>query len=182
MLRLLSTLLFCAAALVGYSQITTVGIIGTATPGGWDNDTDMVQDAADTAKWTLTITLVNGAAKFRANNAWDVNWGALDFPIGTGTQGGADISVPAGTYNISFNSVTGAYFFDLVSDIGVIGSATPFRLGPRSVHVPERYGYQPVLHYTQPVTGSGQIPRQRRLGYQLGRYGFSFGHRHAGRR
>lgn len=126
MLRLLSTLLFCAAALVGYSQITTVGIIGTATPGGWDSDTDMVQDATDTAKWTLNITLVDGAAKFRANNDWAINWGSTTFPIGTGTQNGPDISVPAGTYNISFNSVTGAYFFDLVSDIGVIGSATPF--------------------------------------------------------
>lgn len=126
MLRLLSTLLFCAAALIGYSQITTVGIIGTATPNGWDSDTDMVQDAADTAKWTLTITLVQGEAKFRANNGWDVNWGDSAFPIGTGTQGGPNIPVPAGTYNISFNSVTGAYFFDLVSDIGVIGSATPF--------------------------------------------------------
>ncbi|HRD82619.1 MAG TPA: SusF/SusE family outer membrane protein, partial [Saprospiraceae bacterium] len=126
MLRLLSTLLFCAAALIGYSQITTVGIIGTATPNGWDSDTDMVQDAADTAKWTLTITLVQGEAKFRANNGWDVNWGDSAFPIGTGTQGGPNIPVPAGTYNISFNSVTGAYFFDLVSDIGIIGSATPF--------------------------------------------------------
>lgn len=126
MLRLLSTLLFCAAALIGYSQITTVGIIGTATPNGWDSDTDMVQDAADTAKWTLTITLVQGEAKFRANNGWDVNWGDSAFPIGTGTPGGPNIPVPAGTYNISFNSVTGAYFFDLVSDIGIIGSATPF--------------------------------------------------------
>jgi len=126
MLRLLSTLLFCAAALIGYSQITTVGIIGTATPGGWGSDTDMVQDPMDADKWTLNITLVAGEAKFRANDGWDVNWGDTAFPIGTGTAGGPNIPVPAGTYNISFNSATGAYFFDLVSDIGIIGSATPF--------------------------------------------------------
>lgn len=126
MLRLLSTLLFCAAALIGYSQINAVGIIGTATPGGWGSDTPMVQDAMNQDLWTLNITLVDGEAKFRANGAWDINWGDTAFPIGTGTQNGPNIPVPAGTYSISFNSATGAYFFDLVSDIGIIGSATPF--------------------------------------------------------
>jgi hypothetical protein len=109
------------------AQVTTVGIIGTATPGMWDFDTDMVQHPDSAHLWTLTIDLVDGLAKFRANDLWDVNWGSEDFPIGVGTQGGADIPIPAGTYDITFNSNTGEYYFNGgVSDVGIIGDATPF--------------------------------------------------------
>ncbi len=127
MLRLLSTLLFSAFFLAGYGQINSIGIIGTATPGGWSSDTPMEQDAMDPDLWKLTITLADGEAKFRANGAWDVNWGATGFPFGTGVQNGPNISVTGGDYEVTFNSSTGAYFFDLKSsDIGIIGSATPF--------------------------------------------------------
>jgi starch-binding outer membrane protein SusE/F len=108
------------------AQVTTVGIIGTATPNGWDSDTDMVQDPDSSNLWTLSIELTDGEAKFRANDAWDINWGDTDFPIGVGTQGGPNIPVIAGFYDITFNSNTGAYYFELSSDIGIIGSATPF--------------------------------------------------------
>ena len=111
---------------VRYPQITTVGIIGTATPGGWDSDTDMVQSVDSAHLWTLTTELFTGEAKFRANDAWDINWGEDEFPIGVGTQGGPNIPVIGGTYDITFNSNTGAYYFNLQSDIGIIGSATPF--------------------------------------------------------
>lgn len=107
------------------AQISSVGIIGTATPGGWDADTDMVQHPDSAHLWTLTIDLVDGLAKFRANDLWDINWGDDNFPYGVGTQGGPDIPVLAGTYDITFNSNTGAYYFDGNSDIGIIGSATP---------------------------------------------------------
>jgi 1,4-alpha-glucan branching enzyme len=91
----------------------TVGLIGTATTNGWDASTAMTQ-GTDGHTWTLTdITLFSGEAKFRANNAWDVNWGATDFPSGTGVQGGPNIPVGAGTYNVAFNDVTGDYNFKL---------------------------------------------------------------------
>jgi hypothetical protein len=108
------------------AQVTTVGIIGTATPNGWDSDIDMVQDPDSSNLWTLTITLTDGEAKFRANDAWDINWGDTDFPIGVGTQNGPNIPVSGGDYTITFNSNTGAYYFEGNSDIGIIGSATPF--------------------------------------------------------
>ncbi len=107
------------------AQGQSIGLIGSATPGGWDVDTNMVQDMDSAHLWTLSITLTEGAAKFRQDDAWDVNWGASDFPMGVGEQGGPDIPVYAGEYNISFNSNTGEYFFDVVSPIGIIGSATP---------------------------------------------------------
>jgi len=103
----------------------SVGLIGSATPGGWDMDTDMVQDAADTSLWTLQISLTDGEAKFRLDDDWAVNWGSDQFPMGIGEQDGANIPVFAGDYSIIFNSTTGEYNFDVDSDIGIIGDATP---------------------------------------------------------
>jgi starch-binding outer membrane protein SusE/F len=126
MLRLLSTLIFCAFFLSGYSQFSTIGLIGDATPGGWDTDTPMEQNAGNPDLWTLDITLGQGEVKFRADGSWDVNWGDTRFPIGIGVGGGPNIPIVAGDYSVSFNSATGEYFFDYASDIGIIGSATPF--------------------------------------------------------
>lgn len=124
-IRLLLTT-FLAMFLIGASaQITTVGIIGSATPGGWDEDTDMVQDATDTAIWTLNIDLVDGEVKFRANDDWSVNWGSADFPTGVGEQDGSNVPVVAGNYDVTFNSVSGVYSFSFDSPIGIIGDATP---------------------------------------------------------
>jgi starch-binding outer membrane protein SusE/F len=124
-LRLLLSAFFCTILFTANSQITSVGLIGSATPGGWDIDTNMVQDAVDTSLWTLDITLIAGEAKFRANDAWDINWGNTDFPTGIGEDGGPNIPVFAGDYSITFNSGTGAYSFEVSSPIGIIGDATP---------------------------------------------------------
>lgn len=124
-LRLLFSFLFCAMLSTAFSQ-TSIGIIGPATPGGWDTDTDMVQSQDSAHLWSLTIVLNQGEAKFRQDNDWAVNWGATAFPTGVGTQGGPNIPVAAtGEYTITFNSITGAYDFGYRSDIGIIGNATP---------------------------------------------------------
>ncbi|UZR97983.1 SusF/SusE family outer membrane protein [Chondrinema litorale] len=107
-----------------FLRFPSIGIIGSATPGGWDADTDM-QDNGD-GTFSVTLELVDGEAKFRANDAWDVNWGAADFPSGIATAGGANILVTAGTYEITFSPETGEYSFEPATvDIGIIGSATP---------------------------------------------------------
>ena len=90
----------------------SVGIIGSATPGGCDNDTDMTPDSVDPNVVKVTLGLTDGEAKFRLNNDWPVNWGAADFPSGTGTQDGPNIPVTAGNYDISFNVLTGEYSFE----------------------------------------------------------------------
>ncbi len=123
--QLLFMFVFMLIGFVSFGQVTTVGIIGSATPNGWDSDIDMVQDASDTCVWTVDITLTSGAVKFRANDAWDINWGSADFPTGVGTQGGANIPVFEGEYTVIFNSCTGEYKFDVHSPIGIIGDATP---------------------------------------------------------
>lgn len=108
----------------------TVGIIGSATPGGWDSDTDMTKDPNDPHVWTGTFTLTAGEAKFRANNAWDVNWGGNTAPSGVGTGGGPNIPVAVGgTYFVRFNDATGAYSLMSTQNstayptVGIIGTA-----------------------------------------------------------
>lgn len=75
------------------------GILGSATPGGWDTDIDMVYDETEKA-WSITTLLQPGAIKFRANDAWDLNFGddAADAFL---EEGGGDILIEnAGTYKI----------------------------------------------------------------------------------
>jgi hypothetical protein len=109
---------------------TTIGIIGSGTAGGWDTDTDLTKDPNDPHVWTGTVTLTDGEAKFRAENAWDANWGANTYPSGYATAGGANIPVTAGTYAVRLNDATGEYQFMPVANalpyaaLGIIGSAT----------------------------------------------------------
>jgi hypothetical protein len=88
-----------------------VGVIGNATPGGWDNDTNLIKNPSNPYKWSGFMTLVAGESKFRANNDWGVNWGGNTFPNGVATQNGPNIPSTAGTYYITFNSATGEYTF-----------------------------------------------------------------------
>lgn len=110
-------------------EFTTVGIIGDATPNGWNASTPMVKDPSDPHLWTLDITLLDGEVKFRANDSWDVNWGGSDFPSGTAVLNGSNIAVAAGEYSVTFNDVSLAYFFKnknaaVYETVGIIGSAT----------------------------------------------------------
>ena len=80
-------------------SFNTLGVIGDATPTGWDSDTDMTFNA-EKQKFYVDITLVDGTIKFRANDAWDVNWGGA---AGALVSGGDNIAVAAGNYRIYVN-------------------------------------------------------------------------------
>lgn len=106
-----------------------IGLIGDATPAGWNASTAMNKDPNDPHSWTLDISLSQGEVKFRANNSWDVNWGGHSFPSGTGIQNGSNIAVAAGQYTVTFNDVTREYFFKnlnppVYTTVGIIGTAT----------------------------------------------------------
>ncbi len=85
------------------AQPTAWGIIGSATPTGWDSDTDMTYDPA-TKKWTITLNLIGGQEiKFRANDAWDLNFGD-DGANGSLEAGGANIAIPtSGSYTVTLD-------------------------------------------------------------------------------
>jgi hypothetical protein len=91
------------------TTFNTVGIIGSGTAEGWDASTAMTALQFDAHIWNITATLTDGEMKFRANNAWDINWGSNTEISGKGTQDGPNIPVAAGTYNIWFNSLDGRY-------------------------------------------------------------------------
>ncbi len=97
---------------------STIGIIGDATPGGWDEDTDMNDNGDGT--FGVVIPLTVGGAKFRNGNAWSLSWGGSTFP--TGTTSGDNIPVDAaGLYNITFNPTTGEYSF-VLAELYKVGS------------------------------------------------------------
>lgn len=76
------------------------GLIGSATPGGWDSDTDMTWDATN-GVLTLTVDLVQGEIKFRANDDWGFNYGG---DLNALEQGAANIAIAEdGNYTITFN-------------------------------------------------------------------------------
>lgn len=79
------------------------GVIGTATPGGWDSDTDMVYDYQLDA-WKFTGALVPGALKFRLNNSWDINYGPFNNDEGVVylDNPGAHTIAEAGNYTVTF--------------------------------------------------------------------------------
>ena len=75
-----------------------IGIIGNATPKGWDADTDMTYNAEERCWELKNVTLTDGEMKFRHKNDWSLSWGGeLD---NLTTQNGPNIAVAAGTYDI----------------------------------------------------------------------------------
>jgi len=76
------------------------GVIGDATPGGWDNDTNMTWDAVNKV-FKVTLNLTAKSFKFRANDDWAVNVGGS---LNALVQDGGNLSIAAdGNYTITFD-------------------------------------------------------------------------------
>ncbi|MCF8713943.1 SusF/SusE family outer membrane protein [Joostella atrarenae] len=91
---------------------SSIGILGDATEGGWDEDQDMIKSTFDPHIWYIEgITITDGEAKFRLDNEWETSWGADTALSGQGTIGGPNIPATAGTYNVWFNDIDGRYLF-----------------------------------------------------------------------
>ena len=87
-----------AALTYSLTLINTIGVIGDATEGGWDNSTALTP-SDDFLTWTGDVVLKGGEFKFRANNGWDVNLGGDLTDL---TQGGENIASPGeGTYTVT---------------------------------------------------------------------------------
>lgn len=90
-----------------YSKI---GPIGEFT--NWDNEPAMTKTSYDPHQWHGTFTFNSSTTcKFRGDNNWANNWGgsAGDIPWGLAIFDGPGAAVPAGTYRIYFNDLTGRY-------------------------------------------------------------------------
>ncbi|MDG5766140.1 SusE domain-containing protein [Balneolales bacterium ANBcel1] len=89
------------------------GLIGDATPDGWDADQDMTYDP-DEHVWTITLDLTEGHMKFRANDDWALNYGddGLDGEL---SEGGADIPIDAaGNYTVILDLSGPIYTYDVI--------------------------------------------------------------------
>ncbi|MEM9916840.1 MAG: SusE domain-containing protein [Bacteroidota bacterium] len=56
------------------TTLTNWGVLGTATPNGWDEDQDFIVDPT-TGVMSITLDLVAGEMKFRANDEWVIDFG-----------------------------------------------------------------------------------------------------------
>jgi hypothetical protein len=94
---------------------TTWGVIGDATPGGWDTDSPMTYDS-QAGVWTAVVDLVPGGLKFRANSLWDINYGDTGAD-GILDAGGDNIVIPvAGTYSITMKLGVPDYTYTIVQN------------------------------------------------------------------
>ncbi len=81
------------------TPITGIGLIGPAQAGGWDTDTDLTYNP-ETRAFEGTLELTADEFKFRANDAWDINWGGT---LDNLTQDGPNLKIEkAGKYFIQF--------------------------------------------------------------------------------
>jgi hypothetical protein len=89
---------------------TEWGVIGDATPTGWDSDTNMDFDPVS-KEWTIIVELGKGSFKFRANDGWDINLGD-NGANGTLEYGGDNIAIAeAGKYEIKLKLGTPDYTY-----------------------------------------------------------------------
>lgn len=92
------------------TPITSIAIIGAATPGGWDTETPLTYNETERCWEVKGIELTAGECKFRSNHSWDdpnPNWGGtLDALV----QKGDNINVTeAGTYDIKLYAWANGY-------------------------------------------------------------------------
>lgn len=122
------------------------GLVGSATPNGWDGPDFQLQYNSYSDDWRTVVTLVDGAVKFRFNNDWGVNYGD------TGADGsleasGDDINVSAGHYLVIFNLNTLEYSIEAMDVWGLVGDATANGWdGPNQKFVPD-FGINEGYYY-----------------------------------
>lgn len=103
---------------VSPKEFTSLGIVG-----GFNNWSDNGEDPIELTQsggaashiWYGTASFeTDGECKFRADNAWSDNWGAIAtdpvyFPFGA--TGGSNIGYKAGDYTVIFNDIDKCYYF-----------------------------------------------------------------------
>lgn len=100
------------------------GIVGSATPNGWNApDVQFFYDQSSD-QWRAIATLVDGEIKIRQNEDWAVNYGDTKAD-GVLDSGGDNIVVKKGTYLITVDFKTLKYTIEAYKVWGIVGSATP---------------------------------------------------------
>src|SRR5690606_35279962 len=100
---------------------TTWGVVGSATPNGWDGTDIPFWQTGDDNVFVAYANLADGEIKFRENNDWTNNYGGSG---GNLVAGGDNIPVTAGKYKITIDLNALTYSIETWS-LGIVGSATP---------------------------------------------------------
>ncbi|WP_377176751.1 SusE domain-containing protein [Namhaeicola litoreus] len=101
---------------------TPWGLVGSATPNGWDGPDVPFYKTDEAGVYVAYVTLTDGEWKIRKDNDWAVNYGD-DGADGTLEPGGANIVATAGTYKVTFNENASTYTVEKYT-WGLVGSAT----------------------------------------------------------
>jgi hypothetical protein len=81
-----------------------IGLVGSATPNGWDSPDQKMEYDPASGTWSITIDLVDGEIKFRLNDGWAWNLGYNKNNTGNLNDlfhDGDNIVVTAGNYTIT---------------------------------------------------------------------------------
>lgn len=98
------------------TEYTNISLIGEFN--GWGGDFELEQVTPH--NWYVIYTqATDGQLKFRANHDWGTNWGYgndMDWNVTDsfnkfGSNGAGNIFVPAGTYAVYLNDITGSMMF-----------------------------------------------------------------------
>lgn len=104
-----------ASGATTYTGADAIGIIGSFN--GWGSTDPMTTRPDNPHIWERehTFTAASSEVKFRIGSGWSMNWGPTEENRpklwGKGVKDGKNIIVPAGTYRILFNDLTGHYVF-----------------------------------------------------------------------
>ena len=122
------------------------GIVGDASPNGWDGPDFPLQYNSFNDDWRGVVTLGDGAAKIRFNNDWGTNYGGSGL-TGSLVPSGGDIPISAGHYLVIVNFNTLEYSFEEMDVWGLVGSATENGWdGPNQKFVPD-FGINEGVYY-----------------------------------
>jgi hypothetical protein len=89
----------------------SIALMGVSIQG-WESIIHLV--TIDGRNYSIAnFPLFKGEVKFRQNDSWELNWGNINFPTGTGLLNGPNIPVSTGNYDITFNRHTHEYYFEL---------------------------------------------------------------------
>ncbi len=115
----------CSTGEYSFSPCGPISLIGEFT--GWAGDHFLTQNPVNPCIWETNLVLTNEMdqyppddiieMKFRHNSDWIINWGAIEFPTGTGLFYGPnipvsiDLNASEDSYKVTFDCSTGEYTF-----------------------------------------------------------------------
>lgn len=110
-----------------YSATKTVwGIIGDATAGGWDAQTDMVYDPSSSIFRLAATMTADGSFKFRGTSDWSINYGSVDGDGTLDTEDNNNINITVeADYAITLDLSHPNEYTYSAHRWGVVGGATP---------------------------------------------------------